>query len=66
MDKHHYIFTDKKGNLIERCVFIGTFGVDGFEAGKEALKRRAELEKKLGKTVIAWAHMGGDNPPPQD
>lgn len=52
-----YIFTDEKGNLIEVKDFHGV--------GSEALKYRAKLDRKLGKVVIAWCHMGSSNPNPE-
>lgn len=50
-----YLYTDKKGKVVElKNIKSGN--------GDKALVYRKILEKKLKKVVIAWAHMGGDNP----
>lgn len=50
-----HLFTNEKGTVLEIKDL-------GYGKGKEALAYRKKLSKKLGKEVIAWAHMGGDNP----
>lgn len=53
-----YIFTDAKcSKVLDVKIFDGT--VEDSPADKAAKHR-----KKLGKDVVAWAHMGKDNPQP--
>jgi len=50
-----YLFTDESGKLVELSP------IPGMNA-PAALERRRQLQKITKKSVIAWAHMGGDNP----
>lgn len=63
VDKHHYIFTDENGKVLDKLTITGSYA-EGCTPGIEAIKFRVNLQEQLGKKVIAWAHMGGDNPEP--
>jgi len=62
MDTSYYIFTDENGKYLDKVTITGSS-----TPGTEALKFRVNLQKKLGDNVkvLAWAHMGGDNPNPE-
>lgn len=50
-----YLFTDQKGRTIE-IVNDDEWFAHHAEAYRTMLKR------KLGKTIVSWAYMGGSNP----
>lgn len=54
-----YIFTTVRGKFIEMKEFKAT---KTLYSGTRVLIYRKNLEKKLGKIVIAWCSMGGSNP----
>lgn len=53
-----YLFTDEEGSKIEIIQPNGYYDTPG----EEAMAYREKLEKKLGKPIVAWCHMGGSNP----
>jgi len=58
-----YLFTDIGGRKvvdIKTCIADQRHETNS----RAALAHKALLEKKLKIEVVAWAHMGGDNPYP--
>lgn len=51
-----YIFTDKKGKIIEQGDFNGLA-----EPGKSAKHHAEMMEKKLGEPIFAWILLGGQD-----
>lgn len=58
-----YLFTDSSGLKVMDILTVDTREGDDMP-GDVARRHRLKLEKQLNHQVIAWVHMGKDNPYP--